>query len=92
VFLQACKLKLGDVKGALMDTEFAMREGNNNAKALFRQGQVGIEDFELVFNVFCFFFLISMLLRFNQAYMVLNDIDAAVESFKKALTLEPNDG
>jgi peptidyl-prolyl isomerase D len=49
-------LKLGDIKGALMDTEFAMREGNNNAKALFRQGQVGIEDFELVFNVFCFSF------------------------------------
>jgi len=33
-----------------------------------------------------------MLLPFHQAYMVLNDIDAAVESFKKALTLEPNDG
>ncbi|CAJ2654236.1 unnamed protein product [Trifolium pratense] len=61
----ACKLKLGDINGALLDTEFAMREGINNAKALFRQGQ---------------------------AYMVLNDIDAAVESFKKALTLEPNDG
>lgn len=27
-----------------------------------------------------------------KAYMVLHDIDAAVESFKKALTLEPNDG
>ena len=26
------------------------------------------------------------------AYMALNDIDAAVESFKKALELEPNDG
>jgi len=35
-------LKLGDIKGALLDTEFAMREGDNNAKALFRQGQVGI--------------------------------------------------
>ncbi|MCI22042.1 peptidyl-prolyl cis-trans isomerase CYP40-like, partial [Trifolium medium] len=64
MFLQACKLKLGDINGALLDTEFALREGNNNAKALFRQGQ---------------------------AYMVLNDIDNAVESFKKALTLEPND-
>lgn len=60
----ASKLKLGDIKGALLDTEFAMREGDNNAKALFRQGQ---------------------------AYMALHDIDAAVESFKKALTLEPND-
>ncbi|XP_019437474.1 PREDICTED: peptidyl-prolyl cis-trans isomerase CYP40-like [Lupinus angustifolius] len=60
----ACKLKLGDIKGALLDTEFAMREGENNAKALFRQGQ---------------------------AYMALHDIDAAEESFKNALTLEPND-
>ncbi|KAJ8619050.1 hypothetical protein MRB53_015236 [Persea americana] len=61
----ACKLKLGDLKGALLDTDFAMREGEDNVKALFRQGQ---------------------------AYMALNDIDAAVESFKKALELEPNDG
>ncbi|EXC17382.1 Peptidyl-prolyl cis-trans isomerase CYP40 [Morus notabilis] len=60
----ACKLKLGDLKGALLDTDFAMRDGENNVKALFRQGQ---------------------------AYMALNDIDAAVESFKKALDLEPND-
>ncbi|KAJ8763552.1 hypothetical protein K2173_002435 [Erythroxylum novogranatense] len=60
----ACKLKLGDLKGALLDTEFAMRDGDNNVKALFRQGQ---------------------------AYMALNDVDAAVESFKKALQLEPND-
>ncbi|KAF5444032.1 hypothetical protein F2P56_036539 [Juglans regia] len=60
----ACKLKFGDLKGALLDTEFAMRDGDNNVKALFRQGQ---------------------------AYMALNDIDAAVESFKKALDLEPND-
>ncbi|XP_058097030.1 peptidyl-prolyl cis-trans isomerase CYP40-like [Magnolia sinica] len=61
----ACKLKLGDLKGALLDTDFAMREGEGNAKALFRQGQ---------------------------AHMALNDVDAAVESFKKALELEPNDG
>ncbi|KAG4160092.1 hypothetical protein ERO13_D02G212200v2 [Gossypium hirsutum] len=61
----ACKLKLGDLKGALLDTEFAMRDGDNNVKALFRQGQ---------------------------AQMALNDVDAAVESFKKALQLEPNDG
>ncbi|KAI4376001.1 hypothetical protein MLD38_013803 [Melastoma candidum] len=59
-----CKLKLGDPKGALLDAEFAMREGENNAKALFRQGQ---------------------------AHMVLNDVDAAVESFSKALALEPDD-
>lgn len=31
-------------------------------------------------------------LLIHQAYMALNDVDAAVESFKKALDLEPNDG
>ncbi|KAG6768063.1 peptidyl-prolyl cis-trans isomerase CYP40-like [Populus alba x Populus x berolinensis] len=61
----ACKLKLGDSKGALLDTDFATRDGEDNAKAFFRQGQ---------------------------SYMALNDIDGAVESFKKALELEPNDG
>ncbi|KAA0031281.1 hypothetical protein IC582_000038 [Cucumis melo] len=60
----ACKLKLGDLKGALLDTDFAMRDGDDNVKALFRQGQ---------------------------AHMALNDIDSAVESFKKASDLEPND-
>ncbi|KAJ0254451.1 Peptidyl-prolyl cis-trans isomerase CYP40 [Hirschfeldia incana] len=35
----ACKLKFGDAKGALLDTEFAMRDEDNNVKALFRQGQ-----------------------------------------------------
>ncbi|RZC11586.1 Peptidyl-prolyl cis-trans isomerase CYP40 isoform A [Glycine soja] len=60
----ACKLKLGDLQGALLDSDFAMHDGDN-AKALFRKGQ---------------------------AYMLLNDLDAAVESFKKALELEPNDG
>ncbi|CAL9013351.1 unnamed protein product [Prunus brigantina] len=62
--ITACKLKLGDLKGALLDTDFAMRDGEDNVKALFRQGQ---------------------------AYMALDDIDAAVESFKKALDLEPTD-
>ncbi|KAK4801120.1 hypothetical protein SAY86_021607 [Trapa natans] len=60
----ASKLKLGDLKGALLDTDFAIRDGVDNAKALFRQGQV---------------------------YMELNDIDSAVESFSKALVLEPKD-
>ncbi|GLJ48445.1 hypothetical protein SUGI_1022500 [Cryptomeria japonica] len=60
----ACKLKLGDSKGALLDTDFAMRDGEDNVKALFRQGQ---------------------------AHMALNDVDAAVVSFQKALLLEPND-
>lgn len=61
----ACKLKLGDLKGALLDADFALREREGNAKAYFRQGQ---------------------------AHIALNDVDAAVESFKKALELEPNDG
>ncbi|XP_030450482.2 peptidyl-prolyl cis-trans isomerase CYP40 [Syzygium oleosum] len=61
----ACKLKQRDLKGALLDAEFAVRDGENNAKAYFRQGQ---------------------------AHMELNDIDAAAESFSKALELEPNDG
>jgi len=33
-----------------------------------------------------------MVLLMYQAYMALNDIDAAVESLKKACDLEPNDG
>ncbi|KAJ8505610.1 hypothetical protein OPV22_006496 [Ensete ventricosum] len=61
----ACKLKLGDLKGSLLDADFALREREGNAKAYFRQGQ---------------------------AYMALNDVDAAVESFKNALEIEPNDG
>ncbi|XP_015689460.1 peptidyl-prolyl cis-trans isomerase CYP40-like [Oryza brachyantha] len=61
----ACKLKLGDLKGALLDADFALREAEGNPKAFFRQGQ---------------------------ARMALNDIDAAVESFKHALQLEPTDG
>ena len=50
-YFKASKLKLGDIKGALLDTEFAMREGDDNAKALFRQGQVGIriEDFSIIY-------------------------------------------
>lgn len=34
----------------------------------------------------------TALLHVSQAHMALNHIDAAVESFKKALQLEPNDG
>ncbi|XP_047328852.1 peptidyl-prolyl cis-trans isomerase CYP40 [Impatiens glandulifera] len=60
----ACKLKLGDLNGALLDTEFAMRDDETNVKALFRRGQT---------------------------QMALNDIDSAVECFKRALDLEPND-
>ncbi|CAA0840930.1 Peptidyl-prolyl cis-trans isomerase CYP40 [Striga hermonthica] len=35
-----CKLKLGDLKGALLDADFAIRDGKDNPKAFFRQGQV----------------------------------------------------
>ncbi|KAE8733086.1 Peptidyl-prolyl cis-trans isomerase CYP40 [Hibiscus syriacus] len=60
-----CKLKLGDLKGSFLDTDFAIRDGEDNVKTFFRQGQ---------------------------AHMTLNEIDVAVESFKKASQLEPNDG
>ncbi|XP_057769030.1 peptidyl-prolyl cis-trans isomerase CYP40-like isoform X2 [Salvia miltiorrhiza] len=60
-----CKMKLGDLDGALLDADFAIRETKDNPKAFYRQGQV---------------------------YMALNNIDAAVESFQKALELEPTDG
>ncbi|XP_057868456.1 peptidyl-prolyl cis-trans isomerase CYP40 isoform X1 [Cryptomeria japonica] len=35
----ACKLRLGDAKGALLDTEFAIHTGEDNVKAFFRQGK-----------------------------------------------------
>lgn len=35
-------MKLGDLKGALFDADFAIRDGKNNAKAFYRQGQVGV--------------------------------------------------
>uniref|UniRef100_A0A453R437 Uncharacterized protein n=1 Tax=Aegilops tauschii subsp. strangulata TaxID=200361 RepID=A0A453R437_AEGTS len=38
----ACKMKLGDLKGALLDADFALRETEGNAKAFFRQGQAHI--------------------------------------------------
>ncbi|KAH6825476.1 peptidyl-prolyl cis-trans isomerase / cyclophilin-40 / rotamase [Perilla frutescens var. hirtella] len=60
-----CKLNLGDLEGALLDADFAIREKKDNAKAFYRQGQV---------------------------HKALNNIDAAVESFQKALELEPTDG
>ncbi|RZC46460.1 hypothetical protein C5167_039405 [Papaver somniferum] len=39
IFQAACKLKFGDFKGASLDTEFAMRDGKDNVKILFLQGQ-----------------------------------------------------
>ncbi|XP_064936152.1 peptidyl-prolyl cis-trans isomerase CYP40 isoform X3 [Musa acuminata AAA Group] len=39
----ACKLKLGDLKGALLDADFALREREGNAKAYFRQGTHGTQ-------------------------------------------------
>ena len=32
---------MGDLKGALLDSDFAIRDLEDNAKAFFRQGQVG---------------------------------------------------
>lgn len=60
-FLQACKLKLGDFKGALLEADFAMRDGENNAKALFRQGQVSSL---IKMNVRCYRFVILIYLQF----------------------------
>ncbi|KAK6128960.1 hypothetical protein DH2020_037303 [Rehmannia glutinosa] len=37
---KVCKLKLGDLKGALLDADFAVRDGAENAKAFYRQGQI----------------------------------------------------
>ncbi|KAM2554257.1 hypothetical protein TB2_018395 [Malus domestica] len=36
---KACRLKLGDLEGALLDTDFALRDWEDNVKALFRQCQ-----------------------------------------------------
>lgn len=33
-------MKLGDLQGALLDADFAIRDGEDNVKAFFRQGQV----------------------------------------------------
>ncbi|KAK8518816.1 hypothetical protein V6N12_012057 [Hibiscus sabdariffa] len=90
----ACKLKLGDLEGALLDAEFAMRDGENNVKALFRQGQVSIVQ-RNKFNISdadSFSFWSKLIISPGKAHMALNDVDAAAESFKKALRLEPNDG
>ncbi|GJS99376.1 peptidyl-prolyl cis-trans isomerase CYP40-like protein [Tanacetum coccineum] len=98
----ACKLKLGDLKGSLLDADFALREIDDNVKALYRQGQVFLENAIRVVKDISFRMLISVFgLRLSMSFaqyppastacMALQDIDSAVESFKKALVLEPND-
>ncbi|CAM8915698.1 unnamed protein product [Rhodiola kirilowii] len=64
----ACKLKLGDIHGALLDTDFAMREGEDNVKALFRQGQVEL-DVNKTFSIFLYLLLckICFLLNFTRS-------------------------
>ncbi|KAF6162625.1 hypothetical protein GIB67_003171, partial [Kingdonia uniflora] len=47
----ACKIKLGDLKGALMDAKFAIRAGEANAKALFREGQVSMFERSIIENL-----------------------------------------
>ncbi|KAE8731048.1 Peptidyl-prolyl cis-trans isomerase CYP40 [Hibiscus syriacus] len=64
LYLDVC-WDLEAIDQALLDTDFAIRDGEYNVKAFFRQGQ---------------------------AHMALNEIDVAVESFKKASELKPNDG
>ncbi|RZC54845.1 hypothetical protein C5167_013699 [Papaver somniferum] len=96
----ACKLKLGDLKGALLDTDFAMRDGEDNVKALFRQGRVVETIDDLIVNIIdilrlnCGWYVKQYVkghIKCSRAYMALKDVDAAVESFKKALELEPSD-
>ncbi|KAG0449728.1 hypothetical protein HPP92_027160 [Vanilla planifolia] len=45
---KACKLKLGNLKGALLDTEFALHESDSNAKTYYRRGQayVALNDMD----------------------------------------------
>lgn len=43
-------MRLGDLKGALLDADFAIRDGENNAKALFRQGQVSFPALPLLIS------------------------------------------
>ncbi|KAM0972571.1 hypothetical protein ACFX2I_020215 [Malus domestica] len=40
---KACRLKLGDLEGALLGTDFALCDWEDNVKALFRQGQVHMQ-------------------------------------------------
>jgi hypothetical protein len=48
-------MKLGDLTGALLDADFALRETDGNAKAFFRQGQVGIDlGLAVVSSSLCF--------------------------------------
>lgn len=44
---------MGDLEGALIDSDFAMREKETNPKAYFRQGQVNFLQFSIMFFVFC---------------------------------------
>eukprot|EP01018_Ginkgo_biloba_P009352 Gb_22392 [translate_table: standard] len=90
---KACKLRLGNAKGALLDSEFAIRNGEDNAKALFRQ--VNFLWRTVVYS-YLFGTLESKILSIWAwgailAHMALNDVDAAVASFMKALQFEPND-
>ncbi|KAH0972499.1 hypothetical protein GBA52_024655 [Prunus armeniaca] len=62
----ACKLKLGDLKGALLDTDFAMRDAEDNVKALFRQDSPFVQlDFERHPSDNCL--LIGTIVRFSSA-------------------------
>lgn len=47
IFVQACKLKLGDLTGALLDANDAIYDGEDNIKAFYRQGQVGVLSYKM---------------------------------------------
>ena len=39
-------MKLGDLKGALLDIDYAISDGEENVKAYFRRGQVSLSEME----------------------------------------------
>ena len=48
-------MKLGDLTGALLDADFALRETDGNAKAFFRQGQVCMDlSTTVIISSLCF--------------------------------------
>ncbi|KAK4346516.1 hypothetical protein RND71_032855 [Anisodus tanguticus] len=102
---QACKLKFGDLTGALLDADAAIYDGEDNVKAFTAKARYlcGWEVAGLLIHFYLnvFYFTVRGIIHIQnfessfalfQAYMAMNATDAAAESFKKALQLEPNNG
>ncbi|XP_075481383.1 peptidyl-prolyl cis-trans isomerase CYP40-like [Primulina tabacum] len=49
--LQVCKLRSGNLKGALLDADIAIRDGKDNAKAFYHQGQIFLCKMMLELNM-----------------------------------------